>query len=186
MSYPIVPVAIFIFGSAFFINLSWRALANPKCHGFYRFFVFELIVILVLLNYPYWHQDMLSALQIISWVFLSVSIFLVVRGYRSLRDLGGYASRPGAPENFIFENTEKLVAEGLYRHIRHPMYSALLFLAWGIYFKHLSIFSTVAVLLATALLIITAKLEELENIAFFGPAYTTYMKKTKMFMPYLL
>jgi protein-S-isoprenylcysteine O-methyltransferase Ste14 len=165
--------------------LSRRAFANPKCHGFYRFFAFELIMILGVLNYSYWHQDMLFTLQLISWVCLLISILLAVRGYRSLRDLGGFAPRPSVPENFIFENTEKLVTEEVYRHIRHPMYSALLFLAWGIYFKHLTVVSTVAVLLATALLLVTAKLEELENIAFFGSAYKAYMKKTKMFIPYL-
>jgi protein-S-isoprenylcysteine O-methyltransferase Ste14 len=33
------------------------------------------------------------------------------------------------------EKTTILVTTGAYRYIRHPLYSSLLFLAWGIFFK---------------------------------------------------
>jgi protein-S-isoprenylcysteine O-methyltransferase Ste14 len=42
------------------------------------------------------------------------------------------------------------------------------------------------VLLATVSLILTAKLEERENLSKFGDEYVAYMEKTKMFVPYLL
>jgi protein-S-isoprenylcysteine O-methyltransferase Ste14 len=38
--------------------------------------------------------------------------------------------------------------------------------------------------LATPLLIITAKIEEIENIAYFGNRYLGYMKHTQMFVPF--
>jgi len=34
-------------------------------------------------------------------------------------------------------------------------------------------------------LMATAKVEEVENTRFFGAAYQTYMKQTKMFIPFL-
>jgi len=40
--------------------------------------------------------------------------------------------------------------------------------------------------LTTFFLTMTAKIEESENIAFFGQAYQAYMKQTKMFVPFLL
>jgi protein-S-isoprenylcysteine O-methyltransferase Ste14 len=40
-------------------------------------------------------------------------------------------------------------------------------------------------LASTLLLLATAKAEESENIRYFGPAYSEYMKRTKMFIPFL-
>ena len=90
------------------------------------------------------------------------------------------------PENHSFENTVHVVEEGLYRYVRHPMYSSLLFLGWGAFFKHINGLNVGLILLASAFLIATAKVEERENIRFFGPVYTEYMQRTKMFIPWLL
>lgn len=83
------------------------------------------------------------------------------------------------------EKTNKLITIGAYRYIRHPLYSSLLFLAWGVFFKHISGFSICLVLIGTFFLVVTAKVEEIENIEFFGNTYRGYMKQTKMFVPYL-
>jgi protein-S-isoprenylcysteine O-methyltransferase Ste14 len=39
--------------------------------------------------------------------------------------------------------------------------------------------------LATSFLVFTAKADEAECIQFFGPAYNKFMKKSKMFVPYI-
>ena len=80
----------------------------------------------------------------------------------------------------------KLVTRGPYRLIRHPMYSSLLLLAWGAFFKHFTIFGLGLVLLTSLFLYITGLMEEKENLAFFGPTYREYMKSTKMFLPFIL
>ena len=68
---------------------------------------------------------------------------------------------------------------------RHPLYSSLLFLAWGTFFKHPSWIGVCLAVLATFFLTMTAKVEEGENISFFGDVYRDYMKQTKMFVPFL-
>ena len=179
-------IIIFIVGSIFFIIVSRRALLNTRSHGFYRFFAFESILILVLLNLTYWVKDPFSIQQLLSWCLLFFSILFAIQGFGLLRKLGGLLKpRADCIENFTFENTTLLVTDGIYKYIRHPMYSALLLLAWGAYFKHFSLFSTAAVICATFFLLLTAKTEERENIQFFGARYTSYIKKTKMFIPYL-
>jgi protein-S-isoprenylcysteine O-methyltransferase Ste14 len=65
------------------------------------------------------------------------------------------------------------------------MYSSLLFLAWGVFLKDLSWLSAILALAATVFLVATAKMEEAENIRFFGPAYQTYIRQTKRFIPFL-
>ncbi len=89
------------------------------------------------------------------------------------------------PENFAFENTTNIVRTGLYSYIRHPMYSSLLFLGWGAFFKHINLLNLILIFAVSALLIAVAKVEERENTRFFGKAYEEYMQHTKMLIPWL-
>lgn len=78
-----------------------------------------------------------------------------------------------------------LVEVGAHKYIRHPLYSSLLFLSWGIFFKALSLQVGFLAILTTIFLVATAKVEERENIRFFGSADQAYIKRTKMFVPFL-
>ncbi len=86
---------------------------------------------------------------------------------------------------YKIEKTTKLVTEGIYRYIRHPLYSSLLFLAWGIFFKSVSKIGFFLVIGASLSLFLTAKIEEKENCDFFGDEYESYIQRTKMFIPYV-
>ena len=83
------------------------------------------------------------------------------------------------------EKTTELVTTGVYHYIRHPFYSSLLFLGWGILLKNVNWIGILLAVLTTILLIITARKEEIENIQFFGENYQEYMKRTKMFVPFI-
>ena len=99
--------------------------------------------------------------------------------------VGGQQEREDSPETLGFENTAQLVTGGLYRYIRHPMYSSLLFLAWGGYLKQVTVITSLAVLIATIAFFITARMEERENTEVFGDEYRAYMQKSRMFIPFL-
>jgi len=159
------------------ILFSWKSLHNRRSHGFYRFFAFESILGLFLINIDYWFREPFSAFQVVSWLLLLLSIIIVVPGFYLLHTAG-------RPESGI-ENTTVLVSRGVYKYIRHPLYSSLLFLAWGIFFKNLSILSAGLVFVATAFLVATAIAEESENICKFGADYTAYMKTTRRFIPFV-
>jgi protein-S-isoprenylcysteine O-methyltransferase Ste14 len=83
------------------------------------------------------------------------------------------------------EKTTTLVTEGAYRTIRHPMYSSLLCLAWGIFFKGPTLLAGGLAAAATGLLYATARADEAASVRYFGPAYQAYMKRTKMFIPFV-
>jgi len=176
-------VALFFIGTLFFLWVSRRALGNPGSHGFFRFFIFEGVLLLVLLNYPYWFVEPISPQHLLSWFFLLVSIFFVTQALWTLKREGGYSERREMPENFSFENTVDLVENGLYRYIRHPMYSSLLFLAWGAFLKHVTLLNSMLVLTVSGFIIVCARVEERENTRFFGEVYEKYMERTKMFVP---
>jgi protein-S-isoprenylcysteine O-methyltransferase Ste14 len=168
-----------------FLLISSKALRNPRCHGFYRFFVFEGILFLVLYNAPFWFDEVFAPHQLVSWLLLLTSILFILQGLYMLRTGGGFQARKQAPENFAFENTTRLVTGGIYRYIRHPMYSSLLLLNWGAFFKHLSLPGMAAATITTIFVVVAGFIEERENLGFFGPAYGQYQKTTKMFLPFL-
>lgn len=175
----------FIAGSAFLIYVSRHMLVRPHAHGFYRFFAWECILALILLNLPHWGENPLSINQIVSWFFLLISIYLVVQGVHLLKAVGKPdQSRPNV-ELLAFEKTSRLVTVGLYKYIRHPLYASLTFLAWGAFLKLPSLPSLVLVLTATVFLFLTAKKDEAECLQYFGDAYKEYMQRTKMFVPFL-
>lgn len=181
-----IRIVLFFLITIFFVWFSRRGLRNPETHGFYRFFVFEGVLLLLLLNQPYWFDEPLTPQHLLSWSLLGSSIFLVVKSFSLLKKHGGRADRVAMPENHAFENTEHLIEEGLYCHIRHPMYSSLLFLGWGAFLKHINFLTLILTLLVTFFLYLAARVEEQENIDFFGGDYRNYMGRTKMFIPYLI
>ncbi len=180
-----IRLVVFLLATAFLAFVSRGSLKNPRSHGFYRFFAWEAIVALILVNVPVWFAEPLSPAQILSWIVLALSLFLLGPGVYQLFVRG----RPGAHREddtlLEFEKTSALVTSGLYRYIRHPLYGSLLFLAWGAFLKDITWYSTCLVVLSTIWLVATAKADEKECIEFFGPSYNEYMGRTKMFIPWI-
>lgn len=184
-SFTVIRIIIFFLGTLFFIYISKKTLLNFKVHGFYRFFVFEGTLILIILNIPYWFSNPFSVLQIISWIFLITAVYLVMSSVYYLKTMGNHRERDLESANFKFENTANLVKDGIYKYIRHPMYSSLLFLSIATMLKNLTFFTVIIAVLVIIFLISSAKIEENENKNFFGLEYDEYMKRTKMFIPFM-
>ena len=168
------------------IYVSRAALRAPRSHGFYRFFTWEFILALFLLNVDVWFYNPFSWHQLISWFLLVACIVPLALGVRSLVTQGKPAKqREDDAQLLVFEKTTTLVTTGVYQYIRHPLYSSLLLLAWGVFFKAPDWLGAVLLLAATLCLFATAKADEAECTRFFGPSYQAYMKRTKMFVPFL-
>ena len=177
---------VFLIASALLIYISKASLRQAGSHGFYRFFAWESILLLFLLNVDQWFVDPFSWHQWIAWTLLFACLVPLAYGVQTLRRRGQpTGERPGDPSLLAFEKTTKLVTNGIYAYIRHPLYSSLLLLAWGIFFKALSPASIALVLVATTFLVATAMADETECTRFFGDEYQEYMQKTKRFIPLL-
>jgi protein-S-isoprenylcysteine O-methyltransferase Ste14 len=181
----VVKLLSFAVISGVILRISWRSLRVAGSHGSYRFFAWEAIVALVLINSATWFSDPRSIRQIVSWCLLLASLVLVALGYHLLV-AGKPTSRREDPTLMSFEKTTVLVTTGVYHYIRHPMYGSLMFLAWGVFLKGITWYSVCLVAVATAGLVATAKADEVECVRYFGPSYEAYMKRTKMFVPGLI
>lgn len=167
------------------IFISWRTLFSIRHHGFYRFLSWECILWLAAANYRYWFKNPFSAIQIIAWIFLIISGYLILAGVIKMRR-EGHARAREEKQLYQFEQTTNLVDSGIFRYIRHPLYSSLLFLTWGILLKHITLELLIISLLSTLFLFLTAYFDEKECIRYFGEPYKSYMKKTRRFIPWLL
>lgn len=177
----------FLLTSILLVIVSRKSLRVAGSHGFYRFFAWECIAALFFLNVNVWFRSPGSWNQVISWVLLAASLVPLFFGVRSLIRQGKpMAGRQGEAGLLAFEKTTVLVTTGIYRYIRHPLYSSLFLLTWGIFCKAPSAAGVFLAICASLLLLQTARADEAECIRFFGPAYQDYMKRTSMFLPYLL
>jgi protein-S-isoprenylcysteine O-methyltransferase Ste14 len=181
----ILKPVLFLAAALAVLYLSRASLLKPNAHGFYRFFAWESILALVYIKIEHWFSSPFSWHQIISWLLLFAGLYLVFDGVRLLKETGQQNTDRSDSPMFAFEKTTHLINTGTYRYIRHPLYSSLLFLTWGIFFKLPDWPGAIIALLATFFLIGTARAEELEDINYFGDEYKKYMQGTRMFIPFL-
>lgn len=176
----------FLVISCALVIASRKALMRPRSHGFPRFFAWELMAALFVLNARMWFRDPWSWHQLISWALLFGCLVPLVAGSQRLFGHGKIVKeRPGDEGLFSFEKTSQLVTTGIYRYIRHPLYGSLLMLAWGIFFKRTDWLGLALAALASVFLYWTARADEAECIAYFGDEYREYMKRSKRFVPFV-
>jgi protein-S-isoprenylcysteine O-methyltransferase Ste14 len=176
---------IFLILSIPIVFVSRRSLISLRSHGFYRLFAWEGILWLAICNWKFWFHDPGSPKQLISWLLLLVSLYLIAAGIRIFLRKGKINRNREDNTLFDFEKTTELIDTGIYRHIRHPMYASMLYLTWGIFFKNTTASSMAVAVLSSVFLYLTARLDEKECMAYFGNEYRQYMARTKMFVPFL-
>ena len=168
-----------IAGTLLIIVFSWfLSIRHKRYHGIPRFFAFESIYLLILINYKVWFQDPFSLNQVISWILLILSAYAGIAGYLLLKGKGKSSGN--------FENTTVLVKAGIYSLIRHPLYLSLFLLGTGVMMKDPSIPTLALGVVNLVAVYFTSLIEEKEMEERFGPEYRQYIKETKMFIPFLL
>jgi protein-S-isoprenylcysteine O-methyltransferase Ste14 len=170
---------ILVISTILIILFSWFvSIRERRSHGIPRFFVFEGLLLLGLLQWKVWFEDPFAFRQIISWVFLIMSVYYVIAS--------AFLYHRYALHGQNFENSTRLVTKGLYHYIRHPMYASLLFLGWGMFFKDINLVSIIIIAIVSVAVFLTCKVEEQEMIKKFGEEYKDYLHKTKMWIPRLI
>jgi len=170
---------VLITGTLFIILFSWfLSIKYKRYHGIARFFAFESVFILVLLNYRIWFFNPFSLLQVISWILLILSAYIVIAGYLLLK-------RKGKP-SVNFENTSLLVRSGIYAYIRRPLYLSVFLLGTGVVLKDPGPAQLVLGAINLIAVWFTSRIEEREMVEKFGDEYRIYMNETKMFIPFIV
>jgi len=79
-----------------------------------------------------------------------------------------------------------LVNTGVYRYIRHPQYTGLLLLSFGMLVEWATLPLLILYPVMVVLYVRLAKREEKDMLIEFGEVYRSYMRKTKMFIPFIV
>ena len=153
-------------------------LRSVTSHGIYVFFAFESLLALLFFNIGFWAVNVLSWYNIISWIFLVSSAFIAISGFY-------YLKKHGKPDD-EWENTTLLINRGIFRYIRHPLYSSLILLVIGILLKRVTLLTIVLCSICIFFLITASLVEERENFKKFGDAYTTYKRTTMRYVPFII
>jgi protein-S-isoprenylcysteine O-methyltransferase Ste14 len=164
-------VALFIFVK--FIP----AFRSFKKHDFYMFFAFEALLVLLFLNIRFWFSDPFSWDKIISWVLLLSSILFALGGFYAL-------IKYGKPKEG-WEETTQLINRGAFYYIRHPLYTSLMLLAFGVFLKDVTWPSVVACFVTIISLVAASLVEEKENLEKFGKAYEQYIEGKRRYIPFV-
>jgi protein-S-isoprenylcysteine O-methyltransferase Ste14 len=186
MAVPLSDPQLFAAGTTALLWASRKPLRHPGSHGYYRFFAWEAILAVVVVNR---NLDGGLVTEWIAQALLIVSVALLALGYGALlkRGRSAAATRSEGDDSALYgwERTTTLITHGIYRLIRHPMYASLLALDWGMFFRTASLMGFVPAALATFFLVRTADADERECLAYFGDAYRDYMQRTRRFIPFI-
>lgn len=150
-------------------------LARSHPYRFTRFLAFESILSLIFLNAAAWFLDPFSFLQVFSWICLVGSIILVGFGFFLIKTKGNLEGD--------FEDTTTLITSGVYKYVRHPLYTSLILFSLGVFLKDPSLLGMGLMITTMIGVYMTAQIEEGHNLERFGDAYREYMDKTKRFIP---
>ena len=177
---------VFIIVSVVVYRVSRAPLRSYHSHGFYRFFAWEVFLVLMLLNLNIRAYQPTSVHHVTAIVCLVLSGILGGHGFQVLRQEGRLDDHRDDPTLLRIEKTTVLVTAGLYKYIRHPLYCSFLLLTWGSFLFIPSWQAGLLAVVVTLNIIAAARAEEKENSLYFCAAYNDYMKRTKMFIPFLL
>ena len=200
----------------FFLLLFYRAktltqilFSDTHDHKFYRFFAFEFLFILILVNFGYWLRNPFTVFRIFTWIILLGSFVLAGYAIYHLLEYGkpqisgknetANSSNKSLIYKYIqlflyrlrilsgIEKTTILVTTGIYKYIRHPLYSALIIMGTVTLLKNDFpwLMAICLFVVATVFFYTTALMEEKENLIKFGDDYAAYMERTGMFFPLL-
>ncbi len=96
----------------------------------------------------------------------------------------GFQNLIGTARLQIVENHE-LITDGLYKHLRHPLYLGELLRNFGIALIFSSLYGTIFMIIGSFFLLFRINIEERMLVEQFGEQYKEYQKRTKRIIPFL-
>jgi protein-S-isoprenylcysteine O-methyltransferase Ste14 len=120
----------------------------------------------------------LFTLQIVGFLFIVIGVSVAISARKTLGTNWAHAFE------YQIKQKQELVTNGVYKYIRHPIYTGLMLSLIGgeLLAQSYLVFGMIILVIGGYN---QAKSEEKLLVAHFGDAYKKYMKRSKMFLPYL-
>src|ERR1700722_3567906 len=115
--------------------------------------------------------------QVIGVVFLICGLITAIIARKTLAD--------NWSGNVELKKEHKLITTGVYKYVRHPIYTGVSFMGLGIFIINHSILSLLFVLILFWFFTYKLKKEEILLLKHFPKEYPAYMKRTKALLPFI-
>jgi protein-S-isoprenylcysteine O-methyltransferase Ste14 len=110
--------------------------------------------------------------------------YLRMKARLQLRKKAGFENLVSTSRLQIVEG-QQLVKDGLYKHVRHPLYLGETLRNFGIASIFSSGYGILLIMIGTTLLLFRIKIEEEMLVKAFGSDYEDYKRRTKRLIPYI-
>jgi len=115
---------------------------------------------------------------------LLIGGYLRFKARLNLRKKAGFSSLASTARLQIVEN-HRLVKDGFYKHVRHPIYLGEILRNFGFGLIFSSIYGVLCIAVGTVFLLLRIRTEEKMLVEVFGEDYKEYQRHTKRIIPYI-
>ncbi len=119
----------------------------------------------------------LSASNILGLILFIVGFSIAIVAVRALREF--YSS------TLVIREGHQLITRGIYRFIRHPIYSGVILVCMSVPLYALSLFGFLVMVVLIPIFLIRIRLEEAMLTDEFGDAYRDYVAGTRKLIPFV-
>jgi len=137
-----------------------------------------------LLDFAFLQQLKLQPFALVGLILLLAGGYLRVRARLELKQKAGFKSLAETGRLQTMEG-HRLVKDGLYKHIRHPLYLGETMRNFGIVTIFSSVYGVLLIAVATVFICFRIRMEERMLIQAFGDEYRKYQKNTKRIIPHV-
>ena len=137
-----------------------------------------------ILDFVYFQNFSFQIFAVAGLLLLLVGGLIRMKARLELKKKAGYGSLVGTAQLKIVRE-HKLVKDGLYKHVRHPLYLGEILRNLGLVVIFSSVYAILIVLLASIFLFFRIEIEERMLGVEFGEEYEEYKRNTKKMIPYI-
>ncbi|MCW4002028.1 MAG: isoprenylcysteine carboxylmethyltransferase family protein [Candidatus Bathyarchaeota archaeon] len=140
--------------------------------------------IIAILDFVFLQNKTFQVFALAGLCLLLIGGYLRFKARLDLKKKAGFSSLGSTARLQIVEG-HRLLTDGLYKHVRHPIYLAETLRNFGFVLIFSSIYGVLFIGIGTILLLFRIRIEEKMLVEAFGEDYKEYQRKTKKLIPYI-
>jgi len=140
--------------------------------------------VVAMLDFVFLQNLKLQAFALLGLFLLIAGGYMRMKARYQLKEKAGFKTLAETARLQTMEG-HRLIKDGLYKHIRHPLYLAETIRNFGFVMIFSSIYGVLLIAAATILLLFRIRIEEKMLIEAFGEKYKEYQRNTKRIIPYI-
>ena len=140
--------------------------------------------IIAILDFVFLQNLTFQVFALAGLCLLLIGGYLRFKARLELKKKAGFSSL-GSTARLQIVESHRLIKDGLYKHVRHPIYLVETLRNFGFVLIFSSIYGVLFIAVGTIFLLLRISIEEKMLIEAFGEDYKEYQRNTKRIIPYI-